>query len=248
MTSLTISDIHAGYGHVRVLHGVSIEIPTGRTVALMGTNGNGKSTLIKVILGMVKPASGRVVFEVDGRAVDLNPLPTEAIVDLGIGIVPEGRRLFAALTVEENLRIGASRAAARAVMTKNFEYVYATFPVLAERRRQRVGTLSGGQQQMVAIGRALMTEPRLLIVDEPSVGLAPNIVKQTIQKIRDLKENRSLTVLMAEQNFNQAISIADRAYVIAYGKIVLSSDDMESFAANEQVQNIYLGAKGTRHD
>lgn len=241
MSSLIVNGVHAGYGPVRVLHGVSIEVPAGKTVALMGTNGNGKSTLLKAILGIIQPSEGSISFVSGGTKIDLKGKPTEAIVDLGIGVVPEGRRLFAALTVEENLRIGASRKTARAVQARNFEYVYATFPILAERRHQKAGTMSGGQQQMVAIGRALMTEPRLLIVDEPSVGLAPNVVKQTIQKIRELKENRSLTVLMAEQNFNQAIGIADHAYVIAYGKIVLFSDDMATFAKDDQVQNIYLG-------
>ena len=240
-TSLTVSGVDAGYGLVPVLHRVSIDIPAGLTVALMGTNGNGKSTLIKSVLGLVQPTSGRIVFARDGNETNLVGMSTEAIIDLGIGVVPEGRRLFGALTVEENLRIGASRPAARKLQRTNLDFVFATFPILAERRRQRVGTMSGGQQQMVAIGRALMTQPQLLIVDEPSVGLAPNIVQQTIAQIRELKESRQLTVLMAEQNFNQAISIADRAYVIANGRIVLSSDDMASFSESETVRNIYMG-------
>lgn len=241
--SLTASGINAGYGLVRVLHNVTIEVPESRTVALMGTNGNGKSTLIKTILGLIRPTAGRVTLSLDGHDHDLTRLPTEAIIDLGIGVVPEGRRLFGALTVEENLHIGSSRRAARKLYRDNLDFVFATFPILAERRRQRVGTLSGGQQQMVAFGRALMTQPRLLVIDEPSVGLAPNIVQQTIAQIRELKESRQLTVLMAEQNFNQAISIADRAYVIANGRIALSSDDMEAFARSETVQDIYMGTR-----
>lgn len=239
--SLNVSGLDAGYGTVKILHQVSVDVPMGRTVALMGTNGNGKSTLIKAILGLVRATAGRITLTIDGAAHDLTKLSTEAIVDLGIGVVPEGRRLFGALTVEENLNIGSARRAARSLHRQNLDFVFETFPILAERRGQRVGTMSGGQQQMVAIGRALMTQPRLLIVDEPSVGLAPNIVQQTIAQIRDLKENRNLTVLMAEQNFNQAISIADRAYVIANGRIVLSSDDMAGFANSDTVRNIYLG-------
>ena len=241
MSSLSVSQVVAGYGAVNVLHGVSIEVPSGHTVALLGTNGNGKSTLIKAILGLVRVRSGAIIFEDDGRRYALHDLATEKIVDLGICVVPEGRRLFGNLTVRENLLLGAYRRTARARIGKNLDYVYAAFPILAERAGQLVGTMSGGQQQMVAIARALMCEPKLLLIDEPSVGLAPVVVKQTIDKIRSLKEERNLTVLMAEQSFHQATEIADHAYVIAHGEIVLSGEDMSAMGGNETVRAVYLG-------
>ena len=241
MSSLTVSNVVAGYGAVNVLHGVSIEAPSGSLVALLGTNGNGKSTLIKAILGLVRVRSGSIVFEVEGRKHALHELATEQIVDLGISVVPEGRRLFGNMTVKENLLLGAYRRFARAKIAGNLDYVYAAFPILAERAGQLVGTMSGGQQQMVAIARALMCEPRLLLVDEPSVGLAPAVVKQTIEKIKSLKEERKLTVLIAEQSFHQAAEIADHAYVIAHGEIVLSGEDMSAMGGNEAVRAVYLG-------
>jgi branched-chain amino acid transport system ATP-binding protein len=242
VTSLTIRDVVAGYGTVSVLHKVSLDVPSGHMAALLGTNGNGKSTLIKAILGIVRVRSGTIVLTHDGVEWPLHEMPTEAIVDIGIGVVPEGRRLFGNLSVRENLLLGAYRKAARAVLARNLDYVYATFPILGERASQLVGTMSGGQQQMVAIARALMIEPSLLLIDEPSVGLAPAIVKQTIQQIRELKENRGLTVLIAEQSFHQATAIADRAYVIAHGEIVMSGDDMQTFGGDEAVRAVYLGA------
>jgi branched-chain amino acid transport system ATP-binding protein len=242
VSSLSISKLVAGYGAVNVLHGVSLDVPDGQLVALLGTNGNGKSTLIKAILGMVRLRSGSIVFEDGGQKHALHTLGTEAIVDLGIGVVPEGRRLFGNLTVKENLLLGAYRPTARAVIRRNLDSVYAAFPILAERADQLVSTMSGGQQQMVAIARALMCEPKLLLIDEPSVGLAPAIVKQTIQKIKDLKAERGLTVLMAEQSFHQATAIADRAYVIAHGEIVLSGEDMAAMGGDEAVRTVYLGA------
>lgn len=241
MSSLSVANLVAGYGAVTVLHGVSIEVPSGHTVALLGTNGNGKSTLIKAILGIVRARSGAIYFECDGKRHALHGLATEAIVDLGIGVVPEGRRLFGNLTVRENLLLGAYRRFARVRISKNLDYVYATFPILSERDGQHVGTMSGGQQQMVAIARALMCEPTLLLIDEPSVGLAPAIVKQTIAKIKALTEERNLTVLMAEQSFHQATEIADHAYVIAHGEIVLSGEDMSAMGGSDAVRGAYLG-------
>ena len=241
MSSLSVSKVVAGYGAVNVLHGVSIEVPSGRTVALLGTNGNGKSTLIKAILGLVRVRSGAITYELDGQVHALHELATEAIVGLGIGVVPEGRRLFGNMSVRENLLLGAYRRAARARIGRNLDYVHAAFPILGERAGQLVGTMSGGQQQMVAIARALMGEPRLLLIDEPSVGLAPAIVKQTIEKIRSLKDERGLTVLMAEQSFHQATEIADHAYVIAHGEIVLSGADMSAMGGGEAVRAAYLG-------
>jgi branched-chain amino acid transport system ATP-binding protein len=241
VTSLTIQNVVAGYGTVSVLHNVSLDVPDGHMVALLGTNGNGKSTLIKAVLGIVRISSGSIILRQDGVSHALHEMPTEEIIELGVGVVPEGRRLFGNLTVRENLLLGAYRKTARAVLKRNLDYVYASFPVLAERAPQLVGTMSGGQQQMVAIARALMTEPRLLLIDEPSVGLAPAIVKQTIGQIRLLKENRGLTVLIAEQSFHQAAAIADCAYVIAHGDIVMSGSDMQSLGGDEAVRSVYLG-------
>jgi len=238
---LRIEGVDAGYGAVRALHGVSITVGQGETVALLGTNGNGKSTLLKCVMGMVRPTRGALSLEIDGARHDLTRLSTEEIVNLGVAMVPEGRRLFPRLTVEENLLLGAFRPLARAAIAKNAAFCYEIFPVLAERRRQLAGSLSGGQQQMVAIARALMSAPRLLVVDEPSVGLAPILVSQTITKIKELKERHGLTVLMAEQNFHQAIRIADRGYIIVHGEIVFEGNVGE-LEQNALVKNYYLGA------
>ena len=233
--------VDAGYGAVRVLHGVSIEVREGETVALLGTNGNGKSTLIKCIMGMVAPEGGEILLETDGATVDLTRKSTEEIVDLGIALVPEGRRLFPKLTVEENLLLGAYRPAARAEIADNLDVSFETFPVLAQRRRQLAGSMSGGEQQMLAVARALMSSPRILLVDEPSVGLAPILVSRVIEKIRELKERRQLTVLMAEQNFNQATKIADRGYIIVHGKIEFEGRSTTELRENELVKKYYLG-------
>jgi branched-chain amino acid transport system ATP-binding protein len=238
---LTISDIDAGYGAVRALHGVSITVENGETVALLGTNGNGKSTLMKCVMGIVRPTRGSVVLRMDGKSHDLTRLSTEDIVNLGVALVPEGRRLFPRLSVEENLLLGGFRPQARSTLSRNLEFAYQAFPVLQERRRQLAGSLSGGQQQMLAIGRALMSAPRLLLVDEPSVGLAPILVSHTITKIKELKEKSGLTVLMAEQNFHQAIRIADRGYIIVHGEIVFEGG-VRALENNELVKNYYLGA------
>src|SRR5438045_6293577 len=179
-----------------------MNIGQGQTVALLGTNGNGKSTLMKCVMGMVRPTAGSVVLNMDGKAHDLTKLSTEEIVNLGVAMVPEGRRLFPKLTVEENLLLGAYRSLARKEIDKNRAFCHEIFPVLAERRHQLAGSLSGGQQQMLAIARALMSAPKLLLVDEPSVGLAPILVSHTIATIKQLKERYGLTVLMAEKNFH----------------------------------------------
>jgi branched-chain amino acid transport system ATP-binding protein len=238
---IVLRDVDAGYGAVRVLHGVSIEVREGETVALLGTNGNGKSTLIKCIMGMVRPEAGEIVLEWDGARIDLTRKSTEEIVSLGIALVPVGRRLFPKLTVEENLLLGAYRRAARADITRNLAFAFEAFPVLRERRRQLAGSMSGGEQQMLAIGRALMSSPRILLVDEPSVGLAPILVSRVIGKIKELKERRQLTVLMAEQNFNQATKIADRGYIIVHGKIEFEGRSTQELRENELVKKYYLG-------
>jgi branched-chain amino acid transport system ATP-binding protein len=240
-SSLSITGVHAGYGAVRVIEDVSLTVSPGETVALLGTNGNGKSTLIKCIMGIVRPVAGSIVAEIDGARHELTRLTTEQIVDLGIALVPEGRRLFPKLTVEENLLLGAFRRSARAQMQRNLENCFATFPRLAERRSQLAGSLSGGEQQMVALGRALMLAPRILLVDEPSVGLAPLLVARTIDAIKQLKDEHQLTVLMAEQNFTQAIRIADRGYVIVHGKIAVEGRSAEELNNNELIKKFYLG-------
>jgi branched-chain amino acid transport system ATP-binding protein len=237
---LSISGIDAGYGAVRALHGVSIRVSAGETVALLGTNGNGKSTLMKCVMGMVRPSRGSITLKLGDEVHDVTKLSTEAIVNLGVALVPEGRRLFPKLTVEENLLLGAFRPLARGEIEKNRQFCYEAFPVLAERRRQLAGSMSGGQQQMLAIARALMSAPKLLLVDEPSVGLAPILVSHTITKIKELKESYGLTVLMAEQNFHQAIRIADRGYIIVHGEIVFEGG-VQALEQNELVKSYYLG-------
>jgi branched-chain amino acid transport system ATP-binding protein len=240
--SLAVRDVDAGYGAVRALHGVSLAIAQGETVALLGTNGNGKSTLMKCLMGMVRPTRGSIVLELDGERHDLTRLSTERIVDLGVAMVPEGRRLFPRLTVEENLLLGAFRRVARKDIDKNLAFCFELFPVLQERPRQLAGSMSGGQQQMLAIARALMSSPRLLLIDEPSVGLAPILVSNTITKIKELKERYGLTVLMAEQNFHQAIRIANRGYIIVHGEIVFEGRTVAELERNPLVKSYYLGA------
>jgi branched-chain amino acid transport system ATP-binding protein len=238
---LNIAGVDAGYGAVRALHGVSVTVKAGETVAMLGTNGNGKSTLMKCVMGMVRPTQGSVSLALDGEKFDLTKLSTEEVVNLGVAMVPEGRRLFPKLTVQENLLLGAFRRAARGEIGRNLEFSYEAFPVLKERRGQLAGSMSGGQQQMLAIARALMSAPRLLLVDEPSVGLAPILVSHTITKIKELKDKYGLTVLMAEQNFHQAIRIADRGYIIVHGEIVFEGG-VRALEQNELVKNYYLGA------
>jgi branched-chain amino acid transport system ATP-binding protein len=239
--SLSIQGLDAGYGAVKALRGVSLNVEAGETVALLGTNGNGKSTLIKCVMGLVRPTRGKAALTIDGVVHDLSKLSPEDIVDLGVALVPEGRRLFPKLTVVENLMLGAFRKAARSAIQRNMAMAFETFPVLRDRRRQLAGTMSGGQQQMLAIARALMSSPRLLLIDEPSVGLSPLLVSQTIAKIGELKQGFGLTVLMAEQNFNQAIRIADRGYIIVHGEIAVAAESVEALKANEIVKRLYLG-------
>jgi branched-chain amino acid transport system ATP-binding protein len=239
--SLNVTGIHAAYGAVRVIHDVSLKVDGGETVALLGTNGNGKSTLMKCIMGMVRPSAGSIVAEIDGIHHDLVGRTTEQIVDLGIALVPEGRRLFPKLTVEENLLLGAFRRTARRELKTNLEVCFETFPRLAERRAQLAGSMSGGEQQMLALGRALMLAPKILLVDEPSVGLAPILVSRTIDAISEMKQRYALTVLMAEQNFNQAIRIADRGYVIVHGKIAFEGRSADELNNNDLIKKFYLG-------
>ena len=239
--SLVIEGLHAGYGAVRVLSGIDLRAAGGETVVLLGTNGNGKSTLMKCVAGHVQPTKGRITAEVDGKTYDLAGKSPEDIVAIGIAMVPEGRRLFPRLTVEENLLLGAFRKAARGARARNLAYCYETFPRLAERRSQFAGSMSGGEQQMLALGRALMSAPRILLIDEPSVGLAPLLVARVIDKIAELKAALGLTVVMAEQNFRQAIRIADRGYVLVHGEIALHAASMAELQDSDVVRRLYLG-------
>ena len=240
-SSITIQGVDAAYGAVRVLENVSIDVRAGETVVMLGTNGNGKSTLMKCVMGMVRPRQGRILAEIDGQTHDLVGMATEDIVDLGIALVPEGRRLFPRQTVEENLLLGASRRRARAQIKTNRDFCFEVFPRLAERKNQLAGSMSGGEQQMLALARALMLSPRILLIDEPSVGLAPVLVSRTIDAIKQLKDHYQLTVLMAEQNFTQAIRIADRGYVIVHGKIAFEGKSAAELNNNDLIREFYLG-------
>jgi branched-chain amino acid transport system ATP-binding protein len=239
---MTIDRLHAGYGKIRVLENISMVVNSGETVALLGTNGNGKSTLMRSIMGMLRTSSGSIKINIDGNTHELAGKTTWEIVDLGIALVPEGRRLFPRLTVEENLLLGAYRPAARAQLKQNLDFSYEAFPKLFERRQQLAGSMSGGEQQLLALGRALMTAPRILLVDEPSVGLSPALVSRTIDKVQELKDKYKLTVLMAEQNFHQAIRIADRGYVIVHGQIAFTGNSSAELGDNDLIRECYMGA------
>jgi branched-chain amino acid transport system ATP-binding protein len=223
------------YGAIQALRGVSLSVRAGELVTLIGANGAGKTTAIRTISGLLKPAAGAIRF--DGRPI--HTLPAEAIVALGIVQVPEGRKIFPELTVEENLRIGAYLVRDRARIGRAFERAYHLFPRLRERRAQLGSTLSGGEQQMLAVGRALMAEPKLLLLDEPSLGLAPLVVEEVARVIAELKAG-GMTILLVEQNASLALSLADRGYVIERGQIVLS-DTGRRLLANPEVQRSYLG-------
>jgi branched-chain amino acid transport system ATP-binding protein len=239
--SLLIENVSAGYGSVTVLSDVSVRADDGETVVLLGTNGNGKTTLMRCITGQVVPSQGTITAEIDGQQHNLIGLSTEDIVDLGITLVPEGRRLFPRLTVEENLTLGAYRMFARERIAANMEFCFETFPRLKERRTQLAGSMSGGEQQMLALARALMASPKILLIDEPSVGLAPILVARMIDKIAELKVALGLTVVMAEQNFEQAARIADRGYVLVHGKVAFAADSVADLRNSDVVRRLYLG-------
>jgi branched-chain amino acid transport system ATP-binding protein len=241
---LVVEDLSAGYGAVSVLRGLSLEVRQGELVALLGTNGNGKSTLLSAIIGLIRSTSGSVRLEWDGQAIELRGLRAEQIVAHGVTLVPEGRRLFPHLTVEENLTLGGSGKRARARLNENLEFALSTFPLLAERRRQRAGTMSGGQQQVLAIARALMSEPRIMLVDEPSVGLAPVAVDHVFENIKRLQRERGLAVLMAEQSIVQTIAIADRSYLITHGRIDREFDRDHANASADLIRDTLLGGVG----
>ncbi len=238
---LVVEGLSAGYGAVRTLENVSLSLEPGETVALLGTSGNGKSTLLNAIMGLVRPRGGAIYLEEDGKRTALNGSRTEAIADLGLALVPEGRRLFPKLTVAENLLLGAYRGAARALRTDRMAECFDAFPVLKERHRQLAGNMSGGEQQMLALARALMSAPRILLIDEPSVGLAPILVSRMIDTIAAVKARYNLSVLMAEQNFHQAVRIADRGYVLVHGQIAFAGGSADELRNSELVKTYYLG-------
>jgi len=233
VSRIIVDRLVAGYGAVTVLRDVSLEVNTGELVALLGVNGNGKSTLLNCILGFIRPRSGRILLERQGKTIDLLACRPHDITNMGIASVPEGRRLVPNLTVEENLTLAGGCPRARADMRANLDFCFETFPILKERRQQYSSTLSGGQQQMLAIARALMTSPETIVIDEPSVGLAPIVVDQVIATIRQLQDMRNLTILMAEQSFFQAIEVAARAYVLSHGKIIRTFDRHETVSIDE---------------
>jgi branched-chain amino acid transport system ATP-binding protein len=234
MAFLSISGVHTYYGNIEALKGVDVAVEEGEIVTLIGANGAGKSTLLMTICGRPRAQDGRVLF--DGR--DITRLPTYEIMRLGIAHAPEGRRIFPRMTVLENLQMGATVAAPEH-FPGDVERVFTLFPVLKQRQAQRGGTLSGGEQQMLAIGRALMSRPRLLLLDEPSLGLAPLIVKQIFEVIREVNEQQKVTVFLVEQNAFHALKLAHRGYVMQTGQIALTGTGRE-LLANPQVRSAYL--------
>jgi branched-chain amino acid transport system ATP-binding protein len=240
VNGLVLENVCAGYGAVTVLHDVSLTVREGELVALLGMNGNGKSTLLNAILGFVRPTSGSIRLDWDGESVELAGREPHRVVGLGIGYVPEGRRLVPNLTVEENLRLAAA-GRSRPDLKDNLAFCFDTFPILAERRRQLASTMSGGQQQQLAIARALMTSPRIMVIDEPSVGLAPIVVDQMIAAIKTLQSQKNLTILMAEQSFFQAVEVASRAYVLAHGRVVHAIEQGLDADAIDTIRKAMMG-------
>ncbi len=242
---LNVSGLNVAYGHVQVLRGISIYVNEGEIVTVIGSNGSGKSTLLKAISGIVRANAGEIKF--NGRHIERNP--AEKIVSHGISQVPEGRQLFGELTVLENLQLGAylryrKRGGSKAEIVRDLEFVYTMFPVLKDRVGQPAGTLSGGEQQMLAIGRSLMSRPKMLLLDEPSMGLAPIIIQNIFETLKDLRE-KGLTLLLVEQDAFVALELADRGYVLQNGSVVLH-DTGSNLLNNEEVRNIYFGQRKTR--
>lgn len=238
---LTVRSVHAYYGGIHALKGVSLHVAEGEIVTLVGANGAGKTTMVRVICGLLRPSKGSITF--DGH--NLLALPTEKVIELGIGIVPEGREIFSTLSVEANLEMGAFlKRKDRSFIESMKEEMFDRFPVLKRKRKQRAGTMSGGEQQMLAIARALMSQPRFLILDEPSLGLAPLIVKEIFSIIEELR-SEGKTILLIEQNARAALKIADRGYVFETGKIVLEGVGSE-LLEHREVQRAYLGRGTTK--
>ena len=232
---LTLQDVRVSYGAIQAVKGISLEVRERELVTIVGANGAGKTTTLRTISGIYRPTSGSMTFE--GR--NLAALPSHEIVALGISQAPEGRQIFGSLSVRDNLMLGATRRADRAGIGQELEYLVSLFPVLGERMNQSGGTLSGGEQQMLAIARALMAKPRLLLLDEPSLGLAPMLVNRIFAVISRLKET-GVTILLVEQNARKALEIADRAYVMETGRVILEGDARE-LAANPEIEKAYLG-------
>ena len=233
---LEIKDLFVSYGMMEVLHGISLKVEDKELVSVIGPNGAGKSTLIKTVMGLVKPTSGQILY----NGQDITNLPAHKRAGLGIGYVPEGRRVFAKLTVEENLRMGAYELKDKKKIAENMDRVYEIFPRLGERKNQLASTMSGGEQQMLAVGRAMMARPKLLMMDEPSLGLAPLVVRDIFSIIRDLK-SEGITILLIEQNANAALRCADQAYVLETGRITMSGTG-EALLADQRVRDAYLGS------
>ena len=232
---LEVKELHVAYGITPVLYGVSLVVNTGEMVALLGSNGAGKSTLINTILGMLKPTKGEIFFE--GKSIE--KMPPHAIIRRGIAQVPEARRVFPYMSVEDNLMVGAYNTSAWPLRRKTVERVYSMFPILLERKDQSAGTLSGGEQQMMVIGRGLMSNPKLLMVDEPSLGLAPKVLEVVYGTLTKLKEEK-ITMMLSEQNARQALLITDRGYIMENGRIVLA-DKSENLLNSDAVKKAYLG-------
>ena len=232
---LSLAGVSASYGSVPAIHNVGIEIGEGEAVGLLGANGAGKSTTLRVISGLVKLKSGTITF----AGTNLGSLPPHKIPELGIAHVPEGRQVFAELTVQENLEIGAYVPKAKAERSRSLDLVYSIFPKLADRKKQLAGTMSGGEQQMLAVGRGLMLKPRLLMLDEPSLGLAPVMVDVTFEKIREIHA-MGTAILLVEQNVSRALTLVQRAYVLESGRVIMH-DSSAGLANNKQVQAAYLG-------
>jgi branched-chain amino acid transport system ATP-binding protein len=237
---LELTDLHVRYGAIRALQGVSLRVEQGELVALIGSNGAGKTTVLRTISGLLRPSAGTIAFE----ATDITRAPTDRIVSLGISHCPEGRRIFGGLSVGENLRLGAVAQPDKEAAAADLEMVFALFPLLKERLGQAGGTLSGGEQQMLAIGRALMSRPRLLLLDEPSLGLAPLMVERIFETITALKA-QGRTILLVEQNVHHALDIADRAYVLETGRITLEGP-ADQLRRNPKVEQSYLGVGGVQ--
>lgn len=233
---LKLENVSVSYGRSPALFGVSLEVAAGEVVALLGSNGAGKSSTLKAISGLVAPTSGEITL--DGRRIDGKD--SHEVVNLGVAHSPEGRRLFPGLTVLENLKLGAVSKESRAVQQHTLDEVFQMFPVLSERRKQQAGLLSGGEQQMCAIGRALMAKPRLLLLDEPSLGLAPRIISEVFQVVRTVRD-KGVTVLLVEQNVAQSLHLADRAYVIERGRVALEGKAAD-LLEDKELQRAYLGA------
>lgn len=233
---LEVNDLHTYYGHIHALKGISFHVEEGEIVCLIGANGAGKTTTLKTISGLLNPREGSISLQ--GERID--GIAPHLLVERGIGHSPEGRKIFASLTVMENLEMGAFTRQDRQNLQRDIDYVFATFPRLAERRSQLGGTLSGGEQQMLAIGRALMTHPRVLLLDEPSMGLAPVLVEAIFEIIQELNSKEKTTILLVEQNAAKALQISRRGYVIETGRIILE-DSAPVLRQNEQVRKAYLG-------